>query len=77
MFKRGIDVVVNFAASTHVDRSLYDPVNLLTPILLEQNLLELSRVYKVSRFHQISTDEVFGDLALDSKDKFSETTYLT
>ncbi len=77
VFKQGIDVVVNFAASTHVDRSLYDPYEFInTNIIGTKNLLELSRVYKVSRFHQISTDEVFGDLALDSKDKFSETTLL-
>lgn len=76
-FKNGVDIVVNFAAQTHVDRSLYDPYEFInTNIIGTKNLLELSYKHKVSRFHQISTDEVFGDLALDSKDKFSEKTLL-
>ncbi|MEK7154727.1 MAG: dTDP-glucose 4,6-dehydratase [Patescibacteria group bacterium] len=77
VFKSGVDVVVNFAAQTHVDRSLYDPYEFInTNIVGTKNLLELSHRYKVQRFHQISTDEVFGDLALNSKDKFSEKTLL-
>lgn len=77
VFKKGVDIVVNFAAQTHVDRSLYDPYEFInTNIVGTKNLLELSYKYKIKRFHQVSTDEVFGDLALNSKDKFSEKTLL-
>ena len=77
VFKKGVDIVVNFAAQTHVDRSLYEPYEFInTNIIGTKNLLELSYQYKVQRFHQISTDEVFGDLALDAKEKFSEKTLL-
>lgn len=77
IFKSGIDIIVNFAAQSHVDRSLYDPYEFInTNIIGTKNLLELSTKYKIKRFHQISTDEVFGDLALNSKDKFSEKTLL-
>lgn len=69
------DYVVNFAAETHVDRSISNPdIFLQTNILGVNNLLELSLKYKVKRYHQISTDEVYGDLPLDRKDLlFSET----
>lgn len=77
VFKDGVDTVVNFAAQTHVDRTFYDPYEFInTNVVGTKNLLELSYKYKVPRFHQISTDEVFGDLALNSKDKFTETTLL-
>ncbi|MBI5358857.1 dTDP-glucose 4,6-dehydratase [Candidatus Amesbacteria bacterium] len=77
IFKKEIDIVVNFAAQSHVDRSLYDPYEFITTnIIGTKNLLELSTRYKVKKFHQVSTDEVFGDLALNSKDKFSERTLL-
>lgn len=65
------DYVVNFAAESHVDRSIEDPgVFLKTNILGTQVLLDASRKYGVKRFHQVSTDEVYGDLPLDRKDLF-------
>lgn len=65
------DVVVNFAAESHVDRSILDPgVFLKTNVLGTQVLLDASRAYGVSRYHQISTDEVYGDLPLDRPDLF-------
>lgn len=63
------DVVVNFAAETHVDRSIDDPsVFLNTNIIGTSVLLDASLKYGVSRFHQISTDEVYGDLPLEGVD---------
>ncbi|MEL7568836.1 MAG: dTDP-glucose 4,6-dehydratase, partial [Dehalobacterium sp.] len=60
------DIVINFAAESHVDRSIEDPsVFLRTNILGTANLLDASRQYQVGRFHQISTDEVYGELPLD------------
>ena len=72
------DVVVNFAAETHVDRSVVDPaVFLKTNILGVQVLMDLCRKYDVKRFHQVSTDEVYGDLPLDRPDLlFTESTPL-
>ena len=72
------DVVVNFAAETHVDRSVIDPaVFLKTNILGVQVLMDLCRKYDVKRFHQVSTDEVYGDLPLDRPDLlFTESTPL-
>lgn len=68
------DVVVHFAAESHVDRSLHDPEPFIhTNITGTYTLLEAARRYDV-RFHHISTDEVFGDLPLDSTDKFTEHT---
>ena len=70
------DIVVNFAAESHVDRSIIDPsIFLKTNILGTQNLLDLSLKYQVKLFHQVSTDEVYGDLPLDKLDlKFTEST---
>jgi dTDP-glucose 4,6-dehydratase len=63
--------VVNFAAESHVDRSIEDPgVFLKTNILGTQVLMDASRTYGVKRFHQVSTDEVYGDLPLDRTDLF-------
>src|SRR5690554_7844001 len=60
------DIVVNFAAESHVDRSIKDPeIFLKTNILGTQVLMDASREFQVERFHQISTDEVYGDLPLD------------
>ncbi|MBE5951078.1 MAG: dTDP-glucose 4,6-dehydratase [Lachnospiraceae bacterium] len=60
------DYVVNFAAESHVDRSIEDPeVFLRTNVLGTQGLMDACREYGVKRFHQISTDEVYGDLPLD------------
>ena len=65
------DVVVNFAAETHVDRSIKDPgVFVRTNVMGTQALLDASRKYGVKRYHQVSTDEVYGDLPLDRKDLF-------
>ena len=70
------DVVINFAAESHVDRSIENPaVFLETNILGTQVLLDASKDFKVSRFHQVSTDEVYGDLPLDKPDLlFTEET---
>lgn len=69
--EEGFDVVVNFAAESHVDRSIENPtVFLKTNILGTQALLEASKKYGVSRFHQVSTDEVYGDLPLDRPELF-------
>lgn len=63
------DIVVNFAAETHVDRSIEDPgVFLQTNVVGTQVLLDACLKYGVQRFHQVSTDEVYGDLPLDRPD---------
>lgn len=65
------DIVVNFAAESHVDRSIEDPeIFLKTNILGTQVLMDACRKYGISRYHQVSTDEVYGDLPLDRKDLF-------
>ncbi|MBR3147413.1 MAG: dTDP-glucose 4,6-dehydratase [Eubacterium sp.] len=65
------DIVVNFAAETHVDRSIEDPALFLkTNVLGTQVLLDAARDHDVKRFHQIGTDEVYGDLPLDRPDLF-------
>jgi dTDP-glucose 4,6-dehydratase len=68
------DIVVNFAAESHVDNSIIDAtVFLKTNILGTHVLLEAARKYGCSRFHQVSTDEVYGDLPLNKPDlKFDE-----
>ena len=72
---KGVDLVVNFAAESHVDRSISNPqVFLETNVLGTYNLLEAALEHKVRRFHHISTDEVFGSLSLTSEDKFDEAT---
>lgn len=70
------DIVVNFAAESHVDRSIKDPeIFLKTNILGTQVLMDASREFQVERFHQISTDEVYGDLPLDKPELlFTEKT---
>ncbi|MBQ6425552.1 MAG: dTDP-glucose 4,6-dehydratase [Clostridia bacterium] len=72
------DVVVNFAAESHVDRSIESPgIFLQTNIIGTSVLMDASRKYGVSRFHQVSTDEVYGDLPLDRPDLlFTEETPL-
>jgi len=72
------DVVVNFAAESHVDRSIEDPgIFLKTNILGTQVLMDACRTYGIKRFHQVSTDEVYGDLPLDRPDLlFTEDTPL-
>ena len=70
------DMVVNFAAESHVDRSIENPsVFIETNVLGTQVLLDASKKYGVKRYHQVSTDEVYGDLPLDRPDLFfTETT---
>ncbi len=70
------DIVVNFAAESSVDRSIDNPsIFLKTNILGTQVLIDACLIYKVERFHQVSTDEVYGDLPLDRPDLlFSEDT---
>ena len=65
------DIVVNFAAESHVDRSIENPaVFLETNILGTAVLMDACRMYGIERFHQVSTDEVYGDLPLDRPDMF-------
>ncbi|BES66462.1 dTDP-glucose 4,6-dehydratase [Gottschalkiaceae bacterium SANA] len=70
------DIVVNFAAESHVDRSIENPeVFLQTNILGTQVMMDACRKYGIIRYHQVSTDEVYGDLPLDKPDLlFTETT---
>lgn len=63
IFKEGVDAVVNFAAESHVDRSILQPeLFVLTNVAGTQTLLDLSRQYGVGKFVQVSTDEVYGTL---------------
>jgi dTDP-glucose 4,6-dehydratase len=65
------DVVVNFAAESHVDRSIDDPgLFLQTNVIGTGVLLDACRKYGIQRYHQVSTDEVYGDLPLDRADLF-------
>lgn len=65
------DVVVNFAAESHVDRSITDPgIFLQTNVIGTGVLLDACRIYGIKRYHQVSTDEVYGDLPLDRPDLF-------
>jgi dTDP-glucose 4,6-dehydratase len=72
---RGVDAIVNFAAESHVDRSIQDAGAFLTTnVLGTQNLLDAARRHKVARFLQVSTDEVYGELGTEGY--FTETTLL-
>ena len=65
------DIVVNFAAESHVDRSIENPqIFLETNIIGTSVLMDASRKHGVKRYHQVSTDEVYGDLPLDRPDLF-------
>lgn len=65
------DIVVNFAAESHVDRSIETPeIFLQTNILGTQVMMDACRKYGIGRYHQVSTDEVYGDLPLDQPDLF-------
>ncbi len=65
------DIVVNFAAESHVDKSIESPeIFLKTNILGTAVLMDACRKYGIQRFHQVSTDEVYGDLPLDRPDLF-------
>jgi len=69
----GVDAVVNFAAESHVDRSILEPqIFILTNVLGIQVLLDAGLRHKVKLFCQVSTDEVYGALALGTTEKFSE-----
>lgn len=72
------DVVVNFAAESHVDRSIENPeIFLQTNVIGTSVLMDACRKYGNIRYHQVSTDEVYGDLPLDRPDLFfTETTPL-
>jgi dTDP-glucose 4,6-dehydratase len=71
---QAIDVIVNFAAESHNSLAVLDPgLFFRTNVIGTQTLLEAARTVGVGRFHHISTCEVYGDLALDSEDLFTET----
>lgn len=72
------DIVVNFAAESHVDRSIEHPeIFLQTNVIGTSVLLDACRKYGIKRYHQVSTDEVYGDLPLDRSDLlFTEETPL-
>ena len=76
--KEKFDAVVNFAAESHVDRSIENPeIFVITNVLVTTTLLDASKEFGVKRYHQVSTDEVYGDLPLDRPDLFfTETTPL-
>jgi dTDP-glucose 4,6-dehydratase len=75
IFQQGIDVVVNFAAESHVDRSILEPeIFVNTNVLGTQVLLDAAKKYGVTKFVQVSTDEVYGSLG--ETGLFSETTPL-
>lgn len=72
---KGVDIVVHFAAETHVDRSIMDPWPFIQSNLVgTYTLLEVAKKYKIKRFHHISTDEVFGTLEIGKEQKFDEET---
>ncbi|MCF7831192.1 dTDP-glucose 4,6-dehydratase [Candidatus Gracilibacteria bacterium] len=67
--------LINFAAETHVDRSIKDSAPFIqTNIIGTHTLLEVARNFNLERYHQVSTDEVYGDLGDDSRDYFTENT---
>lgn len=69
--KEKFDVVVNFAAESHVDRSIEDPESFVrTNVMGTTTLLDACNKYGIQRYHQVSTDEVYGDLPLDRPDLF-------
>lgn len=70
-----VEVIVHFAAESHVDRSIKDPsIFVKTNVLGTQVLLDSALKHQIKRFHHVSTDEVFGALSLETTDKFSEST---
>lgn len=72
---RDTDIVVHFAAETHVDRSIMNPLPFIqSNVVGTYVLLEAAKKYNVKRFHHVSTDEVFGSLALETTEKFTEET---
>jgi dTDP-glucose 4,6-dehydratase len=76
LMSQGIDVVVNFAAESHVDRSILEPeVFVKTNVLGTQVLLDAAKKYSITKFVQVSTDEVYGSLGATGL--FTEETPLT
>ncbi len=74
-FLEGVDIIVHFAAESHVDRSIIEPSPfIMTNVLGTQTLLDAALKNNIKRFHYISTDEVFGSLELNSSQKFNENT---
>lgn len=72
----GVDIVVNFAAETHVDRSILDPMIFVRTNILGTNvLLDVAMKNKIKRFHHISTDEVYGSLGPSDPPFTEETNY--
>src|SRR3989344_4902324 len=72
---KGVEIVVHFAAESHVDRSITGPqVFIKTNVIGTQVLMDSALKHGIKRFHHVSTDEVFGALPLSSKDKFDENT---
>lgn len=70
-----VDILVHFAAETHVDRSIMEPASFaMTNVIGTQVLLDAALRNNVKRFHHVSTDEVFGALDLDTTEKFNEST---
>ncbi|MEI8067434.1 MAG: dTDP-glucose 4,6-dehydratase [Candidatus Shapirobacteria bacterium] len=75
IMSKGIDMVVHFAAESHVDRSIDDPsLFVRTNVLGTYVLLNAATKYNIKRFHHISTDEVFGSIEFGSNKQFKETT---
>src|SRR3989338_4339335 len=71
----GVDIVVHFAAESHVDRSIMEPAAfVMTNIVGTQVLLGAALKNNIKKFHHVSTDEVFGHLSLDDQEKFNENT---
>jgi dTDP-glucose 4,6-dehydratase len=69
------DIVVHFAAETHVDRSIMDPEPFIhSNFVGTYALLDAAKKHNIKRFHHISTDEVFGSIILDDNSQFTETT---
>lgn len=72
---KNVDIIVHFAAESHVDRSIFGPATFIkTNVLGTQTLLDSALKNKIKLFYHISTDEVFGALPLDSRKKFNEKT---
>lgn len=72
---QGIDIVIHFAAESHVDRSIMEPASfVMTNVVGTQVLLDAAVKHTVKRFHHVSTDEVFGALSLTDTKKFDENT---
>ena len=72
--KEQFNLVINFAAESHVDRSIKDgKIFLETNIIGTKNIMDMCLKYKVERFHQISTDEVYGDININENRSFEES----